>query len=226
MKNTKQLIFKLIFIGTLITLSSCKVGRFVFYNFADINDHKKFPARQIENSPTQFVFPTAEKGRIPTELSVKDKSYPFEQYLQDNKTVAFLIIKNDTIHFEKYWRNYDQNSIVPSFSIAKSVTSILIGCAIEDKLIRSINEPVTNYVPELKKSGFDKVTIEHLLQMTSGMKFGESYYSPFGDAATFYYGTNLRKEISKMKLKAEPGQGFEKDRIYRGSILSNQIEVF
>jgi len=205
----KKLSFLLLIFFLLTTLNSCKVGRFVVYNFADINDHKKFPARDIEKGAIKFHFPIAEKGKVPKELNVKEKSYPFEQYLEDNKTVAFLIIKNDTIQYEKYWKKHDENSITPSFSMAKSITSILIGCAIDDKLIKSVNEPITNYIPELKENGFDKVTIENLLQMTSGLKFNESYYNPFGDAATFYYGTNLRKAIKKMKLNIEPGKQFE-----------------
>ncbi len=209
MKKLKQLKFILITLLLLTTLNSCKVTRFVVYNFADINDHKKFPARYIENGTTKFIFPVAEKGKFPKELSLKDKSYPFEKYLEDNKTVAFLVIQNDTIQYEKYWDNYDEASIVPSFSMAKSITSILIGCAIDDKLIKSAKEPITNYIPELKENGFEKVSIEHLLQMTSGLDFNESYSNPFGDAATFYYGTNLGKAIKKMKLKTEPEKQFE-----------------
>ena len=196
----------------LIALSiqnSCKVGRFVVYNYADINDHKKFPARNIGTGTTKFIFPVAETGKEPRELHLKDKSYPFEQYLENNKTVAFLIIKNDTIQYEKYWDKFDASSIVPSFSMAKSITSILIGCAIDDKFIQSEKEPITNYIPELKANGFEKVTIAHLLQMTSGLKFNEGYTNPFGDVATFYYGTNLRKAINKMQLKSEPGTKFE-----------------
>ena len=135
-------------------------------------------------------------------------SVEFEQFLEESETVAFLVIKNDTIQYEKYWGKYDESSIVPSFSMAKSITSILIGCAIDDKLIKSVNEPITNYIPELKENDFDKVTIENLLQMTSGIKFNESYMNPFGDAATFYYGKNLRKAIKKMKLEIEPGEWF------------------
>ncbi len=209
MKKLKQLKFIVLTLFILSTLNSCKVGRYIVYNFADINDHKKFPARNIENGTTKFIFPTAEKGKFPKELNVKDKSYPFEKYLEDNKTVAFLVIQNDTIQYEKYWDKYNDASIVPSFSMAKAITSILIGCAIDDKLIQSVNEPITNYIPELKDNGFEKVTIEHLLQMTSGLDFNESYSNPFGDAATFYYGTNLRKAIDKMKLKTEPGKQFE-----------------
>jgi len=142
-------------------------------------------------------------------LQLNDQRVPFESYLKDNKTVAFLIIKNDSIQYERYWNGYNAASIVPSFSVAKSITSILIGCALDDKLIQSVDEPITNYIPELRKNGFDRVTIEHLLQMTSGMDFNEGYYNPFGHVATFYYGTNLRKAIKKLKLKRAPGENFE-----------------
>ncbi|WP_245756714.1 serine hydrolase domain-containing protein [Flexibacter flexilis] len=123
--------------------------------------------------------------------------------------MAFLIIKNDTIQYEKYFGKYNQESIVPSFSMAKSVTSILIGCAIDDKLIQSVDEPITNYIPELKKNGLEKVTIKQLLQMTAGVKFNESYYSPFSDAAGFYYGRNLRKKIAKMKTNNQSKATFK-----------------
>ena len=206
MKQQNRLInLVLLLIFTSILLTSCKLGRFVFYNFADINDHKKFQSRPLIANASSFHFHTTNKGKFPKELN----NIPFDKFLEDNKTVAFLIIKNDTIQYEKYFEGYDKERIVPSFSMAKSVTSILIGCAIDDGLIKSIDEPITNYIPELKKNGFDQVTIKHLLQMTSGINFNESYINPFGDAASFYYGLNLRKEIGKMKLKAEPGKKFE-----------------
>jgi CubicO group peptidase (beta-lactamase class C family) len=193
----------------LLMLCACKYGRIIVYNFADIKDHKKFAAREIHKGDKPFVFAVASPGRVPRELQVKGKSYAFEEYLEGNHTVAFIIIQNDTIQYEQYFGKYHPEAVVPSFSVAKSVLSILIGCAIDEQLIASVTEPVSNYIPELKSKGFDKVTIEHLLQMTSGLKFSESYANPFGDAATFYYGTNLRKAISKMKLKAAPGTNFE-----------------
>jgi CubicO group peptidase (beta-lactamase class C family) len=197
------IVLLMIIASTLLT--SCQLGRFVFYNFADIKDHKKFQSRPLTADTSPFNFQTTNSGKFPKELDGK----PFDKYLEDNKTVAFLIIKNDTIQYEKYFKGYDKQSIVPSFSMAKSVTSILIGCAIDQGLIKSVDEPITNYIPELTKNGFEKVTIKHLLQMTSGIKFNESYVNPFGDAASFYYGRNLRKVIGKMKLKSEPGKRFE-----------------
>lgn len=206
MKHISIWFLVLLFAGTI---NSCKVGRFFIYNFADIKDYKKFPNRTAHKDTVTFQFPVAEKGRVPKGVSVGDKNYDFEPYLKDNKTVAFLIIQNDTIQYEKYFRGYDQSSIVPSFSMAKSVTSILIGCAIDDGLIASTNEPITYYIPELKENGFENVTIENLLQMSSGLDFNESYFNPFGDAATFYYGTNIRKAISKLKLKDNPEKSFD-----------------
>jgi CubicO group peptidase (beta-lactamase class C family) len=194
----------LLIIITITLLTSCQLGRFVFYNFADIKDHKKFPSRPLTANTSPFNFQVTNNGKFPKELN----NIPFDKYLEDNKTVAFLIIKNDSIQYEKYFKGYDKESIVPSFSMAKSVTSILIGCAIDEGLIKSVDEPITNYIPELTKKGFDKVTIKHLLQMTSGIKFNESYVNPFGDAASFYYGLNLRRVIRKMKLKTEPGKQF------------------
>jgi CubicO group peptidase (beta-lactamase class C family) len=184
------------------SLSSCKVGRFFIYNFADIKDYKKFPSREIKNDSVLFTFSTY------NEVSDRNDSV-LEPYFEDKNTVAFLIIQNDTIKYERYFEGYGESSIVPSFSMAKSILSILIGCAIDEGLIKSTDEPVTNYIPELADNGFDKVTILHLLQMTSGLKFNEGYFNPFGEVATFYYGTNLRRAILKSKLKEEPGTHFD-----------------
>ena len=201
----QQIRIGFLIITTSLLLTSCQLGRFVVYNFADIKDHKKFKSRALTANSLPYNFQTTNAGKTPEKIN----DVPFEKFLKNHKTVAFLIIKNDTIQYEKYFRGYEKQSIVPSFSMAKSVTSILIGCAIDDGLIKSVDEPITNYIPELTKNGFDKVTIKHVLQMTSGIKFNESYINPFGDAAGFYYGLNLRKKIKKMKMKSEPGKKFK-----------------
>lgn len=203
--------YSVIILGLILALflSSCKMGRFVYYNFANITDHKIFPSRPLHNDSVKFHFEKAAVPKAPKKATVGDKEITFEEYLAMNSTVAFLIIKNDTIQYENYFNDYNRESIVASFSMAKSVTSMLIGCAIDDGYIKSVDEPVVNYVPELKKNGFtETLTIKHVLQMTSGIKFSESYSNPFGDAATYYYGRNLRKAISKMKPLHEPGKEF------------------
>ncbi len=193
----------------LLAFSSCKVGRFFIYNFADINDHKKFPARTAAAPASPFLFERAAVERSPKSFVINGENLSFDKFLEDQKTVAFLIIQNDTILYERYFKKYEESSIVPSFSMAKSITSILIGCAINDQLITSVDEPVTTYIPELKENGFEKVTIKHLLQMTSGLYFNEGYTNPFGHVASFYYGTNLRRAISKLTLQYDPGISFE-----------------
>ena len=198
----------LLFVLSVLLFSSCQLGRFVWYNFSDITDHKIFPSRALAVSDSPFTF---FKGKqiAPKTIEINGKSQSFEAFLKEHKTVAFMVIRNDSILYENYFSGYDSSSIVASFSMAKSYTSALIGCAIDDGLIINVNEPITKYIPEMSKNGFDKVTIKHLLQMTSGIAFNESYYNPFGDAATFYYGRQLDKKTIKLKLAKEPGTQFE-----------------
>ena len=206
---TRSCCVLLFFLG-MLSLKSCKITRFVVYNFADIKDYKIFPKREIETDSLQFRFPEATSPKAPKEVKLSENdSTSFENFLSKNKTVAFLIIHNDSIQYEHYFHKYDAASIVPSFSMAKSIVSILTGIAIDEGKIKSVEEPVTNYVPELKGKGFDKEKIKNLLQMTSGIKFNESYVNPFGDAATYYYGRNLRKQLYKMKLEEDPGTEFK-----------------
>jgi CubicO group peptidase (beta-lactamase class C family) len=209
-------------------LFSCQVGRYVWYGKADLNDYKIFPNRTLQAKDNE-VFKFSNPDNISTkfdlgsliqkynwlietrgigEYPLAESQESFDSYLESRETVAFLIIRRDTILYERYFDGYAQESVVPSFSMAKSFTSLLIGCAIEDGLIKSIDEPVTNYVPELKKQGFDRVSIKNLLQMTSGIDFKETYYNPFGDVAKLYYGRNLRRTVGNFKLKSEPGEKF------------------
>lgn len=201
-----------VFISSL--LSSSQIGRYVWFNFANITDHKIFPSRTINKNTDPFAFHQSNKGNLPKRLIAKNKLdhnevFDFDSYLKESNTVAFLVVHNDTLTYENYFNGYEPSSVSSSFSMAKSILSILIGIAIDEGLIQSVDEPITNYIPELQKNGFDKVTIEHLLQMTSGLDFNESYISPFSDASSYYYGTNLRDAISKLKLEREPEQEFE-----------------
>ena len=198
---------------TIFTLTNCKMYRFVVYNFSDITDYKIFPSNKIETTKNErFIFPKSKNlfpiKSISFSTSKTTSTKTFENYLKENETVAFLVIKNDSILYENYFSDYEKSSIVASFSMAKSVLSLLVGCAIDDGKIKSVNEPITNYLPDLKDE-FKKVTINDLLNMTSGIAFSESYYNPFGNAASVYYGTNLKKEILKLKLKYEPGTKFQ-----------------
>ncbi len=186
-------------------LNACMVGRFVWYNFSDITDHKIFPSRPLPQSSAPFRFTDAHRNDSIGKVSLTI----LDSLIQANNSVAFLIIRNDSILFEKYYQGYEESSTVASFSAAKSYTSALVGAALADGLIKSVDEKIITYLPELKsKKDFDKITIKHLLQMTSGIKANESYYNPFGQAAHIYYGRNLRSYIKRLKVDYEPGTKF------------------
>jgi CubicO group peptidase (beta-lactamase class C family) len=192
-----------------LLLSGCTIGRFFVWNFADIRDHRKFPSRPLAAAAEPFRYAAAPQEKAPRYKVEDGKEIPFDTWLKDHRTVAFLVIRRDTIVYERYFKGYDTAQVHPSFSMAKSVVSMLIGTAIADGYIRDVQQPVTDFIPELKAHGFDKVTIEHVLQMTSGIDFTESYVNPFGTVAKFYYGRDLTKYTLKLKLKREPGTKWE-----------------
>jgi len=196
-----------IFLGFIsVLVGGCTLGRFVVYNFADIRDHKKFPSRPLTASPNPFRFYVSPNPINPTlRFTDSDPGTKLDKYLEKTQTVAFVIIRHDSILFERYYRGYNTESIVPSFSVANAFTSALIRRAVSDGLIASVDEPAIHYLPEWKGRNLDAVTIRHLLQMTSGIRFMESYWNPFGDAAQYYYGRNLRKYMAKMKPETAPG---------------------
>ena len=198
----------LVIAGALL-LSGCQVGRFFIWNFADIRDDRKFPSRPLPASPQPFHYAMAAQEKAPKSHVEDGKTTPFDQWMEDHKTVAFLIIRRDTILYERYFRGYDTGHVHPSFSMAKSVVSMLIGTAIADGYIRDVQQPITDFIPELRENGFEKVTIEHVLQMTSGIDFTESYVNPFGTVAKFYYGRNLTKYTLKLKVERPPGTEWE-----------------
>lgn len=192
-----------------LLLDGCTVGRFVKWNFADRRDHKKFPSRPLPASTEPFQYLVADKEIGPRTANYKGEQIPFDTWLEKHKTTAFLVIRRDTIVYERYFKGYDEAHVHPSFSMAKSVVSMLIGTAIADGLIRDVQQPITDLIPELKANGFEGVTIEHVLQMTSGIDFKESYVNPFGTVAKFYYGRQLEKYTLKLKLKRPPGTQWE-----------------
>lgn len=195
-----------------VLLSSCHVGRFFIYNFADIRDYKKFPKIDIKKGDKPFVFPVSDtqlSAKIPKDVTIKKRKYDFDGFLKKTRSVAFIIIRNDTILYQNYKCGYDETSIVPSFSMAKSFTSLLVGIAIDEGAIKNVKEPITKYLPELTGPGFEKITIENLLDMRSGIRFNESYINPFGDVAKYYYGLNLKKYIKKLRVQKEPDEEFK-----------------
>lgn len=208
MKRALQIFCLLLLI---VLFQACHVGRFFYWNFADINDHKKFPSVSIPTSPHPFYFYPAQKPLqpiLPALFHYAGETTDFDHFLKKHKTLAFLVIRNDTLIYERYFNGQQQNTPLPAFSISKSVVSALVGIAIDQGSIESVHQPLSDFLPELTDSAFRHITLEHLLNMRSGIRFKESYYNPFGDMARYYYGRNLKKYLTRLKVEMEP------DRIY------------
>lgn len=139
----------------------------------------------------------------------KKSIYP--RYLAEFKryeTEAYVIIKNDSLYFEQYWDGYSDTSHTNSFSMAKSIVSILTGIAIQDGKIKSVDEHVYDFIPSFKTEMDSLLTIKDLLTMSSGMDFVESYSSPFAYPAEAYYGTDLLSNTLRYKVVNQPGKEF------------------
>ncbi|OYU96955.1 MAG: serine hydrolase [Bacteroidetes bacterium B1(2017)] len=167
-----------------------------------IDELKDFPTRTIQNLkpepwPKSTIYGSVQPAK---ELLEKATTY---------KTTAILVIQNDSILYETYFDGYDAKTVSNSFSMAKSFTGLLIGCALKDGYIKSLDEAIGMYVPEFTKSPYDKITIRHLLMMSSGLDFKESYGSLFGWPAKAYYGTDVNATVMNAPKLNEPGTVYE-----------------
>ena len=199
-------------------LQSCSFVRCMQYWWPNITDHKIFHHTEMIPGDSIFYFNQGDKRTLKN-YDVKyqgrtkaDSVAPFlDDYLKTTKTTAFIVIREDSILFEKYYRGYTRDSISKNFSISKSVTSLLMGIAIDEGYIESVHDPVTKYVPELKKKDpmFELLTVEHLLNMRAGFKFNENNLIPFSRATNLYYGANHLGKIKRAKFKHKPGEYFE-----------------
>ncbi len=148
----------------------------------------------------------------PWELSeaYNTKSIP-ERYLprfEELGTVAYVIIQDNRLLFEQYWEDYSPESHSNSFSMAKSIVSLAIGCAIDDGFIRNVDQPVSDFFPEFKGYDGKALTLRHLLTMSAGVDFDEAYSSPFSPTTQLYYGDDLQEIAFGMKEIDEPGVNF------------------
>ncbi|MEN6481264.1 MAG: serine hydrolase [Anaerolineaceae bacterium] len=108
-----------------------------------------------------------------------------DAYMKDQRTAALVIVHKGNVRFEKYGLDFSPDKRWTSFSVAKSITSTLVGSAVKDGFIKSIDDKVSNYIPDLRGSVYDDVTIRQLLTMTSGVKWNEDYGDPKSDVALF-----------------------------------------
>ena len=171
------------------------------YTSSYIDDFVYFPSDTIKTGEHQKWLLSKNYNKKPLPQFVKKIN-------DDLETIAFLIIKNDSIQHEEYWDGYSSNSMTNSFSMAKSWVSTLVGIAIKEEKIKSVNQRVCDFLPEFCVKENEKITIKHLLTMSAGLNWSENYRNPLGHAAEAYYGHNLKHLVCKLRAIEEPGKNF------------------
>ncbi len=203
---------KLLNVGvSIFILCGCGTyGRMLLHGFSGVEDYRIFPGREIKASPQPFIFrDKTDEGRVSNHLSIRGiDATDLETILRVNGTLAFVVIQEDTILYERYFNGFTRQSISLGFSMTKSVLSLLVGCAIDDGLIGSVEDPIIQYLPELRGHGFERVTFRHLLMSTSGLNYAESD-NPFGIHAYMYYCEKcIERQALAFRLADEPGTRF------------------
>lgn len=168
-----------------------------------IDDEKYFPSHVIAaGTPIPW-----EKDSLFNKNSLPKN---IVESLKNSNTASFLIIKNGKLVHEEYWDGYNQKSKTNSFSMAKGVTVMLLGKAIEEKKISSINQKFSDFFPTYSSLEFGKnLTIGELTKMEAGLDWNEDYSNPFLQNAKAYYGKSLEEAVLLRGFKEEPGTKFE-----------------
>ncbi len=203
MKRLRKILLYVLIIAALIfTITSLTLTNYlykaIYYNFADIDDYKIFNNNTVAAGVPQPIPVSASYNKSALDDSLKNE-------LVRTKSIAFVAIKNDSIVHEEYWDGYTDSSLSNSFSVAKSVVATLIGIAIQEGKIKSLDEPVGDFLPEFKEGDNGKLTIRNLMMMASGTDWNESYSNPLTVTTRAYYGTDLYKTATGVKVVKTPG---------------------
>jgi CubicO group peptidase (beta-lactamase class C family) len=172
------------------------------YTTAFLEDYKEFDNAEIQNN-------TAQPWPNHKDYNSIAETERLQKYNDAYGTIAYVIIKNDSIWFENYYNGYGEDSKTNSFSMAKSYVSGLMGKAIEEGYIKSLNQPVSDFFPEFSEGLAAKMTVGDLSSMASGTNWDEKYYSPLSITTRAYFDDDLEKVILGLKVVKEPGQAYK-----------------
>ena len=236
-----SMLILLLVAGETWALSSPELALFlardIVWGPSDVWDYQKFPARTVNNTPPAFHFTQSLRPELFQTMSIEYlqdgqvREAALEEFLNTTQTTSFIVIKDDAILYEGYFNGYNRDSIVTSFSMAKSVTSALIGIAIDEGRINSVDDSIIDYLPELRGKGLDGVTIRHLLLMASGISYvsddevsGLAELSPFSDDGLSYAYPNLRSQaLAVVSDGKQPGTEFNYNN-YNPTLLGIILE--
>jgi len=176
-----------------------KTTYFTGHKTAFIDDYPYFDNRVIQNSAKVQEWPLKKDYN---EVNATAKLDSLNEALE---TAAFLLIKNDSIWFEKYYHGYDKKSRTNSFSMAKSVVTILMFKAIQDGYLENTEQPVADFFPQFNSS----LKLGDLSSMASGLNWNENYYNPFASTARAYFDENIREQVLELEVVEKPGKEFK-----------------
>lgn len=203
MKILKRIVYLLLVVVLAFSAYAVVSGKtFLFkaayYNFANIDDYEKFSNHTVATGTPQ---PWSQSG-LYNKTGCPDS---VNALLENLGTVGLLMVKNDSVRFEKYWDGYSDTSRSGSFSMAKSITSLLIGVALKEGKIGSLQDPVGKYLPEFSAGDKARIRIVDLLTMSSGTDWSESYINIFSVTSEAYYGSDIYKTATGVKAIHPPG---------------------
>ncbi len=185
------------------------MSRELFHDLGNVYDYRFFPERKLTASSQPFHFKADLQEAAVQQAFESGLEYgKLDVFLDGTGTQAFLVIRDDTILYERYFMGYQRDSIVTSFSVAKSFDTTLIGMAIQDGYIKSLDDPITDYIPELAAhdARFRDITIRHLVLMASGLRFEPERFSSLGDDSLTYAFDDLRHlALTETEVVEPPG---------------------
>jgi len=217
----------LIVAAAFLSYPSEYVFRVLAWRDSDAFDWQKFPEHRLEAAPAPFKFDEAPDERVSALFSDLAGVDDWESFLAENDTQAFIVIQDGTILYEEYFNQTQRDTIVTSFSVAKSFTSALVGVAIDEGYIRSVDDPITDYLPELaaRDSRFERITIRHLLLMSSGLEYKAFRLLLLNgdDPLTTYYPDQRELALQNTRIVDPPGEYFQYNK-YHPQLLGMILE--
>ncbi|HKN01543.1 MAG TPA: serine hydrolase [Candidatus Binataceae bacterium] len=176
------------------------------------DDYRLYGYHTIDDGPAAFHFAPGNRDAIPDMVEYEDgkvmKRVELSELLRSTGTHAFIVARDNQVLYEDYFNGFRRDSLCTSWSLAKSFTSALVGIAISEGYIKSLDDPITNYLPELKDQGFDAITIRNLLTMGSGIQYRIAFF-PWDEFVLAGYYPDLRQLLlSDLKIMEPPGQSF------------------
>ncbi|WP_179353436.1 serine hydrolase domain-containing protein [Winogradskyella vidalii] len=211
LKNTLKVIVVLIAVSIAVLYITdtdylLKAVRTIYMNghsTAYLEDYKKFDNQPIEASSHPQPWPNH------TNYNTVKETEKLTELNNSSGTIAYVIIKNDSIWFEDYYDGFNEDSKTNSFSMAKSYVSGLMQKAIQDGYIKSLNQPVCDFLPAFCEGKAAQMTVGDLSSMSSGTNWDEAYYSPLSITTRAYFDDDLAKVINGLKMEKAPGKSYK-----------------